>query len=468
MSLFRQHEDIYVFMDGVREFLQFERWSSGWPDTFGEMGKYEVALAVSWSVRHERPYVSELTISDSGEPLAEIASDPDGRRVTLALNESHRRLVKLKEWDEDPSEPDPAPETSADVFEDPERSCLAECLPVFRQMFETTDDGAFFLKGLDDALIDPDQDLPFVPRDPEDVDLGDTFESESLARRFATDMIEGIGRMVLPPLQQVVADLSRLRYLGPIRQTPPRDYQPPRFADSARWSTGLGAWDALHDGAEDFVEEVADWLGDEDKLNSGYRVQRRRYAEIDLADPLIRQLLTGRAFDESDEDARLTLSDLSPQTRVVVTRCDTGLELRPHDVGIGISQVVPVVVTALLDEGRLLAIEQPELHLHPKLQAELGDLFIMAACGERRHNVIIETHSELIPLRLMRRIRESHDGTAEASRPKITSNDVAIHYIEAYEGRTVATPLELSRRGQLLDPWPDGFFEEGFRERFSE
>lgn len=261
MSLFRQHEDIYVFMDGVREFLQFERWSSGWPDTFGEMGKYEVALAVSWSVRHERPYVSELTISDSGEPLAEIASDPDGRRVTLALNESHRRLVKLKEWDEDPSEPDPAPETSADVFEDPERSCLAECLPVFRQMFETTDDGAFFLKGLDDALIDPDQDLPFVPRDPEDVDLGDTFESESLARRFATDMIEGIGRMVLPPLQQVVADLSRLRYLGPIRQTPPRDYQPPRFADSARWSTGLGAWDALHDGAEDFVEEVADWLG---------------------------------------------------------------------------------------------------------------------------------------------------------------------------------------------------------------
>ena len=180
------------------------------------------------------------------------------------------------------------------------------------------------------------------------------------------------------------------------------------------------------------------------------------------------KLLTGRAFDEADEDSRVDLTNSTTQTRIVVTPNETELELRPHDVGIGISQVVPVVATALDGKHRLLAIEQPELHLHPKLQAELADLFIEAALGDSKHVVILETHSELIPLRLMRRIREARDDEGKTTRPSITSKDVAIVYIETHEGATVTTPLELGSDGQLLDPWPDGFFEEGFRERFSE
>ena len=82
--------------------------------------------------------------------------------------------------------------------------------------------------------------------------------------------------------------------------------------------------------------------------------------------------------------------------------------------------------------------------------------------------MILETHSEVIPLRLMRRIRETANAKSVADRPSILASDVAIYYVEAFESATVVTHLELGHEGQLLDPWPDGFFEEGFRERFTE
>jgi predicted ATPase len=202
-------------------------------------------------------------------------------------------------------------------------------------------------------------------------------------------------------------------------------------------------------------------------LNSGYRLRLKRYKELDLGDPLVVQLLTGRAFDDADFGAKLDLSNVPTQSRVLIVPMDGSIELRPNDVGIGISQVVPVIVTALDGAGRFVAIEQPELHLHPKLQAELADLFIEAAKGQAGHVVLLETHSELIPLRIMRRIRETFEQKRH-ERLGLTEDDVAIYYVEPFNGTTVVTRLNLSERGQLLDPWPEGFFEEGYRERFSD
>ncbi len=277
------------------------------------------------------------------------------------------------------------------------------------------------------------------------------------------------------PGQLVRDTLLGFRYLGPLRETPDRDHVPPRFPDPSRWASGLGAWDTLENAEEKFVQTVSHWLGDPERLNSGYYVRRKEFKELDLANPLVVQLLTGRAFDDLEGDTRLSLEKLPTRSRIQIVPANGGIdssqepiELQSQDVGIGISQVVPVIVTALDGRQRLLTIEQPELHLHPRLQANLGDLFIEAALGDRRHILILETHSELLPLRLMRRIRETAEGTLPSHLPHIRADDVAIYYVELHEGTTVVTHLELGEEGQLLDPWPDGFFEEGFRERFAQ
>jgi predicted ATPase len=214
------------------------------------------------------------------------------------------------------------------------------------------------------------------------------------------------------------------------------------------------------------TEKVSDWLSDEDKLDTGYAVELQEHKRLDLSTQAARKLLSGRAFDEVTDDLRAELVRIPTITQLAIVPKGTGLMLRPQDVGTGISQVLPVVVTALDGEQRLLAVEQPELHLHPRVQAELADLFIEAALGAQRHQVVLETHSELIPLRIMRRLRECHAGKADTARPAITSDDVHVAYVETHEGATILTTLELGKDGSLLDPWPDGFFEEGFNERF--
>ena len=82
-----------------------------------------------------------------------------------------------------------------------------------------------------------------------------------------------------------------------------------------------------------------------------------------------------------------------------------GIEVKPNDVGSGITQVFPIIVASVHDEHSILAIEQPELHIHPRIQQQIADMFI----AQRSDATIflIETHSEHLMLRILRRIEES-------------------------------------------------------------
>jgi hypothetical protein len=142
----------------------------------------------------------------------------------------------------------------------------------------------------------------------------------------------------------------------------------------------------------------------------------------------------------------LTLIDLRTNTRVT-----------HRDVGIGISQVLPVLVMAYGSRNKLIAMEQPEIHLHPALQAELGDVFIEAALGERKNTFILETHSEHLILRLMRRIREG----------KISPEDVGVVFVDPLARGSRFIELRIDEDGDFIDEWPGGFFEESFHEKFA-
>ena len=148
-------------------------------------------------------------------------------------------------------------------------------------------------------------------------------------------------------------------------------------------------------------------------------------------------------------------------------RDSTNTVVTHRDVGIGISQVLPVLVLAYGSQNKLLAMEQPEIHLHPALQAELGDVFIEAALGDRQNTFILETHSEHLILRLMRRMRESHQ-QKETGLPKLTPADVSVLYVEPDGTRSIVREMPLNELGELVKSWPGGFFEEGLREQLGD
>src|SRR5439155_8516711 len=129
-----------------------------------------------------------------------------------------------------------------------------------------------------------------------------------------------------------------------------------------------------------------------------------------------------------------------------------------RDVGIGISQVLPVLVAAYASNQKILAMEQPKIHLHPALQAELGDLFITSALGEQKNTFILETHSEHLILRIMRRLRESYSGKLPPNVPEIKPEHVSVLFVEPTRVGSVIREMPLNERGELVKAWPGGFF----------
>ena len=137
-----------------------------------------------------------------------------------------------------------------------------------------------------------------------------------------------------------------------------------------------------------------------------------------------------------------------------------------RDVGIGVSQVLPVLVYAYANKNKLITIEQPEIHLHHALQAELADVFIETAL-KNNNTYILETHSEHFILRIMRRIRETFENRIVDNKLKIKPEDVIVHFVEPFESKSIIRELILNSRGEFVKSWPGGFFEEGFNELFS-
>ena len=327
-------------------------------------------------------------------------------------------------------------------------------------------------------------------------DAFDDFEQDS---RCLSTLLPGIGSLVRD-------ELAGFRYLGPLRELHPGADVERRRRGRGGWANGSAAWDILNAHARVNIEknlanrapspamtvcQVSDWLSREDRLDTGYKLQVSRVVHL-LADiPLVEVLnkdvegelwarhqakQLGMSGDESAEDIarekpgkvaalldRIADAPVHREIQIVETR--TGLPVRTSDIGVGISQLLPVVV-AVLDPDRpeITAIEQPELHLHPRLQVELGDLFAEQAA--RGGVLLIETHSEHLLLRIMKRMRQTNDGTLPDGAPQVRPEDVNVLFVEQYDEQTLIREMPLNERGELVEAWPGGFFEEDLREIF--
>lgn len=123
-------------------------------------------------------------------------------------------------------------------------------------------------------------------------------------------------------------------------------------------------------------------------------------------------------------------------------------------VGVGVSQVLPIVLMSLLSESdEILIFEQPELHLHPKVQSRLCDFFIALSFWKRQ--CLIETHSEYLINRLRLRIAQSR--TSELL------DSSSIIFLSKFEGRTTFKEVEISKYGAIVE-WPEDFFDQTDKE----
>ena len=303
--------------------------------------------------------------------------------------------------------------------------------------------------------------------------------------RILDEMIQGVSRAVS-------GELARLQYLGPLRSYPPRHLAFAQQHDS-NWNAGGGfAWDVVRKD-ENVRRLVNEWLSAREKLQTPYELTVREFVGVDDLEPTLLQELrrleeegvqiegepesehtVGSVYPAIDIEVEMhkfrdaiKAADVERLDELVLVDQRTNTVVSHRDVGIGISQVLPVLVAAYGSSAKILAMEQPEIHLHPALQAELGDVFISSALGSQRNTFLLETHSEHLILRIMRRMRESASGELPKNYPPVRPEDVSILYVEPRGSTSIVRVLELDSQGDLLDPWPGGFFEEGFRERFS-
>ena len=179
-----------------------------------------------------------------------------------------------------------------------------------------------------------------------------------------------------------------------------------------------------------------------------------------------------RGLDEDDiGDLQELYGSLATRNEIALRDFEKGILVAPCDVGVGISQMVPVVVAALRKQDGILAIEQPELHVHPAIQTGMGDLFIRAVAKDPNgltsaKTLIVETHSEHIMLRLLRRIRETTDDELPPGVAGLTLEDLSVIYVESAGEGVRFRSLRVDAEGEFLDRWPRGFFEERAGELF--
>ena len=241
---------------------------------------------------------------------------------------------------------------------------------------------------------------------------------------------------------EVTRLLQRIHYVGPLREYPKRLYQ---------WSGEIPVH--VGDRGDRALEAI---LASRGRMFNFGKKQRLRSLEEVVAERLKKMGLAQgfelRVLAEHRKEYEVLVRTGKKRPKVLLT-----------DVGIGVSQVLPVIVECFYVPAHSIVIfEQPEIHLHPRAQAELADLFVDAIharenASDRNVQFIIESHSEHFLRRLQRRIAE---GTLKAEEAALyfAHNDASAARLEELEAlmgpsRVGTGPMEGVYLRQDRGPW---------------
>lgn len=214
--------------------------------------------------------------------------------------------------------------------------------------------------------------------------------------------------------------LWELNYMGPLRRRPARLYELSGEPPKEVGLTGEYAPELVFRTVEhDFRKALNAWL-----------------REFEFAEEIIPEALSTSAFSLD-----LSLQD-GPRTVNIV------------DVGFGLSQLLPLLVQALLTRsGHMTVATQPEIHLNPRLQGLVANLLVDTVTSGGR--MAIETHSEHLLLRLRRLLAE---GAFDAGH-------IALYFVERHGGVSSIRNVPIGDDGHIpVDKWPEGFFGDALGE----
>lgn len=227
-------------------------------------------------------------------------------------------------------------------------------------------------------------------------------------------------------------ELKKLSYLGPLRGNPKRYYSVDTEFEITVGKEGENIAYFLKSNKYLLTKSINSWFS---RFDIPYEFKPKSIGEKNF-EPLI----------------QIELKDL--RNNVTVS---------PLDVGFGIGQILPILVEGIVRKDSIICVEQPEIHLHPKLQAELAEFFAETCTNNQW---IVETHSEALMLRIQKLIRSKKVINGKQLKPE----DVSILYVlpsnkeNNFEGAEVVQ-IRLDEEGDFMDFWPEGFFEERIREK---
>jgi predicted ATPase len=227
--------------------------------------------------------------------------------------------------------------------------------------------------------------------------------------------------------------MADIHYLGPLREDPQRQYTWSGGQPSGVGRRGELVVDALLAARERGL-----------KVRNGPRslVMLERYVATWL-----QKLDLVHAFKVDEVRAGTSIY------QILVQQSPKAAWVPLTDVGFGVSQVLPVLVLCFsAPEGSTLILEQPEIHLHPKVQAGLADVFI-DAIRTNKIQIIVESHSEHFLQRLMRRVAEE----------TVDPRDTAMYFCDNPNGGSQIRRLEVDIFGNIRN-WPQGFFGDPLSE----
>ncbi|MGE6569805.1 DUF3696 domain-containing protein [Shewanella vesiculosa] len=315
---------------------------------------------------------------------------------------------------------------------------------------------------------------------------------------------ELLSDVIVAPLDNLLKLLNESLCIGPLRHIPDSNYQQNPYPSQADWYNGKACWDELL--TPDFTRdvEINKWLTDKNKLNLGYKLVYKtedleaRYVLpslnfqsvediMALTDALGDQLkFTVSSEDvEQNPDAEQTELDnsfiddlrrshdfnsklyvgqaIDKRTISTLWDCHNNIEISASDIGVGVSQLLPLVVATQIVNKGIIACEQPELHVHPRVQVAIGDLLTQA---NNKASFVIETHSEHLVLRLLRRIRESTENELSDDLNRVSKEQVSIVYLEPSNKGVQVSHINIDEDGEFTSRWPSGFFGERREELF--